>query len=41
MPQTHPRLHLVGESFSTKQQWIEGALEHATTLVELLKEEYR
>ena len=41
MPQTHPRLHLVGESFSEKQQWIEGALEHADALVELLKEEYR
>jgi protoporphyrinogen oxidase len=40
MPQTHPRLHLVGESFSQKQQWIEGALEHADALVELIKTEY-
>jgi len=40
MPQTHPRLHLVGESFSLKQQWIEGALEHADALVALLKEDY-
>jgi len=41
MPQTHPRLHLVGESFSEKQQWIEGALEHADALVELLKTDYK
>jgi monoamine oxidase len=33
-PEIFPRLHLVGESFSTKQQWIEGALEHADMLVE-------
>jgi len=36
MPTTHPRLHIVGESFSKKQQWIEGALEHADELVDLL-----
>jgi hypothetical protein len=41
MPQTHPKLHIVGESFSVKQQWIEGALEHADNLVEKLKEEYK
>ena len=34
----HPNLHLIGESFSTKQQWIEGALEHADTLVAAIKE---
>lgn len=32
-PHEFPRLHLVGESFSEKQQWIEGALEHADELV--------
>lgn len=36
MPETYPRLHLVGESFSKKQQWIEGALEHADELVDLI-----
>ena len=34
----HPNLPLIGESFSTKQQWIEGALEHADTLVAAIKE---
>lgn len=34
----HPNLHLIGESYSTKQQWIEGALEHADTLVAAIKE---
>lgn len=41
MPQTHPKLHVVGESFSCKQQWIEGALEHVDLLLKKLKEEYR
>lgn len=36
-PHEYPNLHLVGESFSTKQQWIEGALEHADSLIDLLK----
>lgn len=31
-----PRLHLCGESFSLRQAWIEGALEHAATLLEML-----
>jgi len=39
MPETHPRLHLVGESFSEQQQWIEGALEHAERLIHMIKEE--
>jgi protoporphyrinogen oxidase len=36
MPEKYPNLHIVGESFSKKQQWIEGALEHADELVESL-----
>ena len=36
MPHTFPHLHLVGESFSKKQQWIEGSIEHADELVESL-----
>ena len=36
MPETYPNLHIVGESFSKKQQWIEGALEHADELIKLL-----
>lgn len=31
-PTTMPRLHLVGESFSQRQAWMEGALEHAQEL---------
>jgi monoamine oxidase len=31
-PSTHPNLYLCGESFSQKQAWIEGALEHAALL---------
>jgi protoporphyrinogen oxidase len=31
-PVTMPRLHLVGESFSQRQAWMEGALEHAQEL---------
>lgn len=31
-----PRLHLCGESFSLRQAWIEGALEHAAELLDLL-----
>ena len=34
----HPNLHLIGESYSTKQQWVEGALEHADSLVAAIKE---
>ena len=34
--QEMPNLHIVGESFSTKQQWIEGALEHADALATLI-----
>jgi len=30
------RLHLCGESFSLRQAWIEGALEHAAALLDLL-----
>ena len=36
MPETYPNLHIVGESFSQKQQWVEGALEHADELVKLI-----
>ena len=38
MPETYPNLHIVGESFSLKQQWIEGAIEHADSLVKLINE---
>uniref|UniRef100_A0A6C0KZP2 Amine oxidase domain-containing protein n=1 Tax=viral metagenome TaxID=1070528 RepID=A0A6C0KZP2_9ZZZZ len=38
MPDTHPGLHLIGESFSKKQQWIEGAIEHADELIASIKE---
>lgn len=31
-----PNLHLCGESFSLRQAWIEGALEHAAALLDLL-----
>ena len=31
-----PHLHLCGESFSLRQAWIEGALEHAAALLDLL-----
>ena len=33
-----PSVHLCGESFSLRQGWIEGALEHAAGLVRLLDE---
>jgi monoamine oxidase len=33
----HPRIHVVGESFSLRQAWIEGALEHADALWAHLK----
>ena len=36
MPEKYPNLHIVGESFSTKQQWVEGALEHSNELVRLI-----
>ena len=36
-PSTYPNLHLVGESFCLKPQWIEGAIEHAESLIEFLK----
>jgi len=41
MLETHPNLHLVGESFSTKQQWIEGSLEHADHLIEHIKDDLK
>jgi protoporphyrinogen oxidase len=41
MPETYPNLHIVGESFSKKQQWIEGALEHASELIGALKEKLK
>jgi monoamine oxidase len=41
MLETYPNLHLVGESFSTKQQWIEGSLEHADHLIEHIKEDLK
>jgi len=40
-PMEYPNLHIVGESFSTKQQWIEGALEHADELIQLIEEEIK
>jgi monoamine oxidase len=36
-PTTMPHLHLVGESFSTRQAWMEGALEHAASLISLIR----
>ena len=38
MPEKYPNLHIVGESFSTKQQWVEGELEHSNDLVRLILE---
>jgi protoporphyrinogen oxidase len=35
-PSTMPHLHLVGESFSQRQAWMEGALEHAAELWSVL-----
>ena len=32
-PKTQPHLHLCNESFSLRQAWIEGALEHAAALL--------
>lgn len=40
-PTTHPKMHVVGESFSTKQQWIEGSLEHADSLIALITNELK
>lgn len=40
-PTTHPKMHIVGESFSTKQQWIEGSLEHADSLISLIGDELK
>ena len=37
--QPFPRLHLCGESFSLRQAWVEGALEHAAELLTLLDTE--
>lgn len=37
-PKTQPHLHLCNESFSLRQAWIEGSLEHATALLSLIKE---
>jgi monoamine oxidase len=36
-PNSHPNLHIIGESFSLKQQWIEGALEHADSLITMIE----
>ena len=33
-----PGLHLVGESFSLRQAWMEGALDHAAALWDLIKQ---
>jgi len=35
-PEKMPGLHICGESFSLRQAWMEGALEHATALVGIL-----
>jgi len=40
-PTTHPKMHIVGESFSLKQQWIEGALEHADSLIALIGDDLK
>jgi monoamine oxidase len=37
-PKTQPHLHLCNESFSLRQAWIEGSLEHAAALLSLIKE---
>lgn len=37
-PKTQPHLHLCNESYSLRQAWIEGALEHAAALLSLIKE---
>lgn len=37
LPETAPAVYLCGESYSVRQGWIEGALEHAASLVALLK----
>lgn len=36
LPEAAPGLHLCGESYSLRQAWVEGALEHADALVERL-----
>jgi monoamine oxidase len=36
-PEDLPRVHLCGESYSLRQGWIEGALEHADALLGLLR----
>ena len=36
MPAEYPALHLCGESYSTRQCWVEGALEHAALLLRTL-----
>lgn len=36
-PETLPGLHFCGESFSLRQGWIEGALDHAEALLPVLK----
>lgn len=33
LPKTHPNLYICGESFSLRQGWMEGALEHASLLL--------
>jgi monoamine oxidase len=35
-PEKMPGLHICGESFSLRQAWIEGALEHAAALVKVM-----
>ena len=35
--QPFPRIHLCNESFSMKQVWMEGSLDHAAALLDLLK----
>lgn len=37
LPEKVPGLHICGESFSLRQGWMEGALEHAEELVKVLK----
>jgi glycine/D-amino acid oxidase-like deaminating enzyme len=39
--QPKPRLHLCNESFSLRQAWVEGALEHASNLLNETSSEYR
>jgi len=38
-PKTQPNLHICNESFSLHQAWMEGAMDHAAILLDLLKKQ--